>query len=269
MKTRIFGSLLLALIPFWASSQLREVKNEAFQRGEKLTYKAYYDAILTGEVVAGSCVFEIKEEDKKINNRSTYHIEAIGKTKGAFNWFFKVIDRYETYLDVFSLAPWLFIRRVDEGGYIINQDVTFNQHKNVAYFVDNKNSRSSSVPTPAFVQDLLSAIYYCRTFDVENMDANEEFKIKFLLDDTVYSTRVVFLGRETINTSVGKVKCIKIKPQVLTGNVFKDPYPVVLWVSDDKNKIPILAESEILVGKVKMELIDYKGLRNSFAARIK
>jgi hypothetical protein len=90
-----------------------------------------------------------------------------------------------------------------------------------------------------------------------------------MLDDTVYSTKVMFMGKETIKCALGKVRCIKIKPQVLTGTVFKDPYPVLLWVTDDKNRVPILAESEILVGKVKLELVSYSGLKNSFSALVK
>jgi hypothetical protein len=252
-----------------AQAQLREVKNEAFQRGELLTYKAYYDAILTGEVIAGSCTFQILDENKLINDRSTYHMQVIGKTKGAFNLFFKVIDRYESYIDEKALLPWLFIRRVNEGGYIINQDVTFNQNKKVAYFKDLKNGRTSTVTVPANVQDLVSAIYYCRSIDLSTYNINQDFSVKFLLDDTVFSTKVLFLGKETISTSIGKIRCIKIKPQVLTGTVFKDPYPVILWVSDDKNKIPVKAESEILVGKVKLELINYSGLKNPFTSMVK
>jgi hypothetical protein len=250
-------------------AQLREVKNEAFQRGELLTYKAYYDAILTGEVIAGSCTFQILDENKLINDRSTYHMQVIGKTKGAFNLFFKVIDRYESYIDEKALLPWLFIRRVNEGGYIINQDVTFNQNKKVAYFKDLKNGRTANVTVPANVQDLVSAIYYCRSIDLSTYNINQDFSVKFLLDDTVFSTKVLFLGKETVSTSIGKIRCIKIKPQVLTGSVFKDPYPVILWVSDDKNKIPVKAESEILVGKVKLELINYSGLKNPFTAMVK
>ncbi len=252
-----------------SSGQLREVKNEAFQRGEFLTYKAYYDALLTGQVVAGSCTFEITDENKIINDRSTYHMRVIGKTKGAFNFFFKVVDRYESYVDEKAIVPWLFIRRVDEGGYIIKQDVTFNQNKNVAYFKDLKNERSSTVTVPKYIHDIVSAIYYCRTIDLSTYDMNQDFAVKFLLDDTVFSTKVIFQGRETIKVGMGKIRCIKIKPQVLTGTVFKDPYPVTLWVSDDKNKVPVLAESEILVGKVKLELVSYSGLKNSFSAFVK
>lgn len=254
---------------FVALSQLRNLPNDAFQYGEYLKYKAYYDAVLTGEVVAGTASFEIKKDPKVINGRNTYQIEVIAKTKGAFNWFYKVSDRYETYMDVESLAPWLFIRRINEGGYIINQDVTFNQNKNIALFVDNKNQKQSTVQTPPYIQDILSAIYYCRSYDVTNMNNNDEFRVKFMLDDTIYSTKVVYLGKETIKTSFGKVRCLKLKPQVLTGNVFKDPYPVTLWVTDDRNKLPILAESAVIVGKVKLELISYAGLRSPFTSLVK
>ncbi len=269
MKTKVIFAVIIVFIATNAKAQLRVENNDAFQRGEILTYKAYYDAALTGEVIAGNAVFAINNENKKINDHSTLHIEVVGKTKGAFNWFFKVNDHYETYVDEETLAPWLFLRRVDEGGYIINQDVTFNQNKNVAYFVDNKNAKKTTVTTPPYVQDLLSAIYYCRTYDVTKLGNKDEFGVKFMLDDTIFSTKVVVLGKETINTCFGKIRCLKLKPQVLTGNVFKDPYPVTLWVTDDKNKVPILVESKILVGKVKLELIDYSGLKNPFLALVK
>jgi hypothetical protein len=35
-----------------------------------------------------------------------------------------------------------------------------------------------------------------------------------------------------------------------------------LWISDDRNHIPILARSEVIVGSVKMELVKFTGLRN-------
>jgi hypothetical protein len=263
-------SVLLIVVFCTASTtmfaQLRKVNNEAFQRGEKLTFSVYYDALLTGQVKAGTAVFEVKDENRLINDRPTYHITADGKTKGAFNWFFKVIDRYETYLDEQALVPWLFIRRVNEGGYIINQDITFNQGKKVAYFKDNKKDRSASIATPENIQDMVSAIYYARTFEYSNSSGDGEFPVNFMLDDTVYNTKFIYLGKETVNTSLGKIHCLKFKPQVLTGNVFSDPYPLIVYVSDDKNRVPVMAESQILVGKVRLELIDYAGLKNPFTS---
>lgn len=249
-------------------AQLRSVRNDAFQRGEKLTYSVYYQAALTGKVKAGTATLEVKNENKIINNRNTYHVVAYGKTRGAFNWFFKVIDRYETYIDEEAIAPWLFIRRVDEGGYIINQDITFNQSKKTAYFKDNKHSRTSTVVTPAYVQDIISAFYYARTYEFSGASSSTEFPVKFMLDDTVYSTKFIYMGKETVSTSLGDIRCLKFKPQVLTGSTFKDPYPMIIYVSDDKNRVPVLAESEVIVGTVKLELISYTGLKNDFTAML-
>lgn len=40
---------------------------------------------------------------------------------------------------------------------------------------------------------------------------------------------------------------------------------MTLWVTDDKNKIPVRAQAEILVGSVKMDITSYKGLANPLA----
>jgi len=249
------------------SQELRKINNEAFKRGEVLKYRAYYDAWLAN-IGAGEVVISIKNENKKIVKRNTMHIEAIGKSKGAFNWFFKVDDRYETYIDEEAIAPWLFIRRVYEDGYVANQDVTFNQFKNKVYFKDNKKKQTRTLDVPEYAHDIISAVYYARTLDFNNLNINDEFPIQFLFDDTVYTSKIVYLGKATVKVGLGKFKCLKFKPMVLTGNVFDDPYPMVLYVTDDKNHIPILAVSKILDGSVKLELIDYKGLANPLTSKI-
>jgi hypothetical protein len=43
---------------------------------------------------------------------------------------------------------------------------------------------------------------------------------------------------------------------------------MTVWVSDDKNKIPIYIETPISVGTIKVHLMSYKGLRNPEEAKI-
>ena len=35
---------------------------------------------------------------------------------------------------------------------------------------------------------------------------------------------------------------------------------MTLWVTDDKNHVPVLAKSAIIVGNLKAELMEYEGL---------
>ena len=265
--------ILVVLIGFSAvnvsSQTLRTVTNKAFKRGEALRYKAYYDAILTGKVVAGEADLEVKNENKVVANRNTYHIVGLGLTKGTFNFFYKVVDRYETYLDEEALIPWIFIRRVNEGGYKISQDVTFNQFKKTATTVNNKNNTTTNSIVPENIHDIISLFYYARTIDFNSAKIGQEFPLPFFIDDSIYTSKIIYQGKENITIGLGKYKAIKFKPSVATGNVFDDPYPMTMWVTDDENHVPLLAESEILVGKVKLELIKYSGLANKETSKIK
>lgn len=264
MKRLIFISVLLSVFMTDTFSQeLRKVENTAFQRGEKLKYRVYYDAILTGKVTAGEVTLEITKENKSMYGRNTMHIVGLGKTKGLFNLFFKVIDRYESYMDEEALIPWVFVRRVNEGGYIINQDVVFNHAKNLAV------SNSASIPVPDNIQDVISTFYYARTMDVSDFKLGESYSINFFIDDTVYNSHFIFMGLEDVKTSVGTIRCYKVKPKVAKGINFSEDYPMILYVSADKNRIPVLAESEIIVGSVKLELTKYSGLKNPFEAKLK
>ena len=264
-----FSFIVAAFIGFALQAQtLRTVNNTAFKRGESLRYKVYYDAILTGKVNAGEAELDVKNEDKLIDNRSTYHVVGLGLSKGAFNLFFKVVDRYESYIDEQSLIPWLSIRRVNEGGYKISQDVTFNQFKNIASALDNNSKETRNIKVTENMQDIISALYYARTLDISDAKIGQEFPIKFFLDDTTYTSKIIYEGKEYVTVGLGKFRCLKFKPMVAMGNIFKDPYPMTLWITDDKNHIPLLAESAIIVGKVKLELINYSGLANELTSKI-
>lgn len=269
MRRLLFlATLILLLSNGKTNAQLRSINNNAFQRGEFLKFRTYYDAVLTGEVNAGFATFEISNENKSIAGRNTLHVIGEGKTLGAFNLFFKVVDRYESYIDEQTMAPLLFIRRVNEGGHIIKQDLTFDQKNSVVYFEDIKKKRKSTVQTPQYIQDIISAFYYTRTFDFSKAQVGQKYDISFILDDSIYVTNIYYQGKDTITTSLGTFRCLKFKPKVLTGNVFKEAYPMTMWVTDDENKIPIFAKSGVLVGTVKLELINFKNLKNNIEAKL-
>jgi hypothetical protein len=238
------------------AQSLTPLKNTAFIRGERLRFKAYYDSFVTGKVTAGQASLEIKFEDKQIDGRSTFHIIGEGKSKGAFNLFFKVNDRFESYMDEEYLVPWLFIRNTHEGGYSVDDEIRFNQYS--GNYSSHKANKKMNVGT----YDILSAFFYCRTLDFSNLKIGERFPVNFVLDDSLYVSLIEFAGREEVQTDLGTFHCLKFKPMVAIGYVFSQPYPMDVWVTDDQNRIPILAKSAVVVGSVKLELIEYKGLAN-------
>lgn len=257
--TILFGLLMITQIQ---GQHVRTVKNESFSRGERLGFKVYYHSAVTGNVTAGYGTISVTDENRKFNNRDTYHIVATGKSSGVFNLFFKVDDRFESYVDEDGIFPWLFTRRTREGGYKKDDVVNF------YHFSGSAVSRKAITHIPINVQDIVSAFYFARTLNAATIKPGDVINLPFFLDDSVYFSKVKFFGRETIKTAIGRVRCLKLKPLLAKGKVFKEDYPMTLWISDDDNKIPIMAESAVIVGSVKMELINYSGLLNPFSSKV-
>lgn len=212
-----------------------------------------------GFINAGEAVIQVMDEKKIIGSRSMYHVVGLGYTNSTFDLFFKVRDRYESYIDEEAIVPWIFIRRANEGGYIINQDYIFSHYRNTV----DANGKKFDVPDG--VQDMLSAFYYARTLDFSNAKEGQIYEFPCFVDNEVWPLKIKYVGKETIKSDVGKVRCIKFRPVVQTGRIFKKEEDLTAYISDDKNRIPIRAEAKILVGSIKMDLTEYSGLVHPLA----
>lgn len=234
---------------------LRTLKHDAFRPGEKLTYVVHY-----GWVNAGEAIVELKEADRDIQGRKVWRAIGTGRSLGAFNTFFKVDDRYESYFDAKGVFPWVFQRRVSEGGYDFSQDYMYQQHKREVVTQEKK-----SYPVPGSVQDMLSAFYYARTIDYSNAKSGDVYTIDCFLDNELWPLRMKYVGKETIKLRTGKYRCLKFQPVVQEGRIFKSNEDLNVWITDDGNHIPVLAQAKVLVGSIKMELSAYEGLVHPIA----
>jgi hypothetical protein len=260
MKTQI---ILLAVGLLGLSFSTSEVKypkidNKAFGLGEKLRYRVSYGGIDAGEVT-----LEVKETTKKGNEgRPLYHAVGIGRTLGAFNAFYRVYDVYETYIDRESIMPWFFKRRVDEGGYKINQDYEFLHHRKL---VDNGQGKKFVIPVG--IQDMVSSFYYARTFDFSHMKVGDISEFKCFMDDEIFPLQIKYVGKETIKLRKGKIECMKFQPVVQTGRYFEKDDDVVFWITNDQNRIPVMVKAKIPVGYIKMHLVDWSGLKQDLVLK--
>lgn len=227
-------------------------QNNAFKAGEILTYRMHY-----GLLNAGAAVLEVKPDILEVNGRKVFHIVGTGYTTGTTDVFFKVRDRYETYMDKDALLPWLFVRRVEEGGCKFSQDYVFNHYtKKVDIGKDQKYD------VPVGVQDMVSAFYSARSLDLSNAKEGDVFSLTCFLDKEVWPLKIRFIGREVITTDIGKFKCLKFRPIVQKGRVFKKEEDLNVWISDDKNHIPMRVKADVLVGSIKMDITSVRNLAN-------
>ncbi|MFN5785652.1 MAG: DUF3108 domain-containing protein [Flavobacteriia bacterium] len=262
MKKLIYCTGLFAIFLTMTSSAVvtyPAVTNKAFQTGEKLRYRVTY-----GFMDAGEAIMEVKSTTKKGAGRELMHCVGTGRTLGGFNAFYRVVDKYESYLDKKGVFPWYFVRRVDEGGYKINQDYTFKHDK---YKVDNGKGKEFKVPLA--IQDMVSSFYYARTLNFKDMKKGKTFEFKCFMDDEIYNLKIKYVGDEVITIRKGKFNCHKFVPVVQTGRYFKSEEDVNFWVTNDDNKIPVMVKAKIPVGVVKMHLVEWSGLKSELKSKLK
>jgi hypothetical protein len=264
----ISGLNLFAQVP--PVTQECKIENKAFQVGEKLTYKF---AFKWGAIWLSAGEATLSLEQATYNNKPCIHVVGYGETYKSYDWFFKVRDKYESYIDPETILPYKFVRDVNEGGYTIYNNVTFKQSEGKVISTSNTSShptpRETTTNISSCIQDVLSAVYYARCLDFSKYKPNDTVPLTIFLDDSVYPLHIKYIGKEVLKAKSGTYRCIVFKPMTIKGSIFKGGEEMTIYVTDDENKIPVRIASPILIGEVLAELVGAEGLRNTSDAKLK
>ena len=253
---RIFFAILFLTFTLGANAQ---ESDSVFKPGEWLKFRMHY-----GWLNASYATLQVNHAT--IEGVPVYHVVGRGKTTGFASIFFKVDDTYESYFDKESGKPYKFIRKINEGGYKKDIEINFDHEKDKAVLNDKKNKKKFDFTLQDSIQDLISAFYFLRNhYEPEDLVKGEAIKLKLLYDDDgIFNFKLKYLGNEIIKTKYGKVECYKFRPLVQSGRVFKEQESLTLWVSKDKNRIPVRIKANLAVGSIKADLDGYNGLKHQF-----
>jgi len=250
----------------FAQSGNRTIKNDAFTFGEKLEYKV---GMISGPLkgLGGSGGISINKDPKQFTNsakekRNCYDILFWVNSEGVVDMLYSVNDKYRTLVDVAGIFPYEFQQRIREGSYKKDFKATFDQLNNTAIVENNKYKVEDNI------QDVLSALYYFRTFDLSNKKNGDMIELSNFYKDTTYKLPVKIIKREIIKVPAGKFKTILVQPIVSEGGLFKFDNTISIWITDDDKKIPIKVATSIIIGEVGAELKKYSGIKGKITAKI-
>ena len=239
-------------------------QESAFGDGEWFKFRMSYSGFLK----AGNATLTVK--DTKLDNKDVYHVVGKGWTTGMIKWFFKVRDRYESYFDKETIVPYKFVRNIDEGGYTKDIEIDFDQLNNKAYVNNKKHKKKSIIDTKPNIQDMVSTFYYLRNnMNTDSLKVGDEVRVDMFFDEENYGFKLRYLGEEILDTEFGDVETLKFRPYVMAGRVFKEEESLTLWVSKDKNKLPLRIKADLAVGSLRADLDAFKGLKHPFQIVVK
>jgi len=108
---------------------------------------------------------------------------------------------------------------------------------------------------------MVSVFFYIRNIDYSGLEDGDIIKIVTFFDDEIFPFDMRYRGIETIKTRMGTYNCIRLVPFVEPGRIFNKEDDMTIWLSNDRNKVPVRVKFDLKVGSIKCDLIEFSGLK--------
>lgn len=220
-----------------------------FQAGEELTFD------LTWAGIKGGTAKMAVSEKTIWAGFPVYHMVTTAESAPAVSVFYRVEDKVESFMDVNGLFPLYFKSRQQEGKYRGLKHIFFDPQAGKATFRKNQEPTEVFV-VPSGVQDSLSSFYYLRTLLLK---PDTPVVITMFDNKKTVQVDVRILGREKVNTLWGSVETLKVKPTLRTEGIFRRKGDILIWLTDDFQKLPVKMETKIPIGSIVATLVDIRG----------
>jgi hypothetical protein len=243
-------SLLISTFTSYGQFNQELVKEKPYKNGEKLVY-----SIKFGPIVGGIASISIKQVN--YSNMIVYHSIAQGKTIGIAEKLYSVKDVFESYFDVSTGLPFKLVRDVKEGNYKKREEAFFDRRSNTVY----SKRKDTTIQVPPDIMDMVSLIYFIRSVNYLTIKEGDVIKTITYFDDEIFPFEIRYKGREKVKTKFGSILCHRFDPVVEPGRMFESEDDMQIWMSDDKNVIPVKIRFDLVVGSLRMDLDEFANLK--------
>ena len=221
-------------------------------QGEQLKYGLYYSFVKVGTAY-------IKNRGLvDVNGRQAYVIQTSAFSASVIDSVFKVRDINLSWLDAKNFYSLGYSQSLREGRYQRDEWVLFDYDANTyrGEVVKKSGKRSFSGALTTRVLDMLTSLYFVRGQNLEN---GKDVVFDILNREEQYPLVVKVIGRETVKTPAGKFKCVIVEPQFRGEGIFVSKgKSLKVWLTDDERKLPVKMETEVFIGSVSAELLEYQ-----------
>ena len=245
----------------------------AYKAGERLDFTLSYHL---GAIHTDLADASVSLDSQIFNGQETFHVKVEGKTIKLYDFFFKIREDFQSWFTRDGLRPLKFTRDTYEGRYHATNDYIYNWSAAEPYIAADvyssskgKGRKQLELPLDPCTFDLPALFFYARNMDFDVVEPGRKYPMTFAIDDEVYHVYFILHGRETVNVKgLGKVKTIKFAAKLVAGEIFTGETDMMIWVSDDDNRVPVCFEAPIRVGAGAGRLKDWSGLKYPFTALI-
>ncbi|MFY9558183.1 MAG: DUF3108 domain-containing protein [Blastocatellia bacterium] len=238
-------------------SSPRVIQPLPFAIGETLLYEVSFSKLIFSGTIG-----ELKISVSKPSNSAKpdrVELEADAVSKGFFPSLFglKVRNHYSSLVNSRDLGVDTSTKLLEEGKVRREQRSVINREAGLVTYTDRDLANAKSEPrvkerpSPPWVQDLLSVIYFVRTQPLKEGDV---VPVPISDGGEVYNIDVVAGKREEIKTGLGKFQAILLNARVFNGRYVRRNGEMLVWVTDDARRIPLHARIKTSGSTVTVDL---------------
>ncbi|AJR03922.1 DUF3108 domain-containing protein [Siansivirga zeaxanthinifaciens] len=252
----------LSIIFIFLLSLKLSAQNTAVNSGEKLVYTASYN--MSG-ILNDLAQVTLETSTVKTSKATLLKLKCTAATYSKWDSFFKIRDLYETYVHPSTLTPFLHTRDINEGSYYKYMKYTFSHKTNTVKSLQKKKNNqveNKDVKINSGTKDIVSTIYSLRLIDFKNLSVGTSKNFTIIFDREEVKAKVTYLGKETINTAIGKKECFKLSVGSSKSNVLQGANNNLIWLTADQNKILVYGKFKIPVGNGELKIKSATGLKN-------
>jgi len=262
--------ILLAILSLAVSGPLTA---QLYHPGEALQYRVSYRAKMFPNTEVGAV--DVTTTETELDGQKYYVVKGVGRTLPTYRWFYNMEDVYTVWIDPATLRSERFESDIREGDYTFRSYFDYDWDNKVVKTRWRRRQNPYSekeMPLTPESMDAISLFFNMRTAKADDFSEGKPEMLRMVLQDTIRSIRYRFLGREVKKIrNMGKFNTLKFDCQLGTseGYSFTDGTVFTIWISDDKNKIPLYIESPVRVGSINGYISGYKNLKYPLTSRIK
>ena len=243
----------------------------AFQAGERMEFTMHYKwGIIDSDIGTATVALDTV----RLNGEKAFLCSAQGQTTRLYDLFFKVREDFKSWFTVDGLRPLKFTRDTFEGKYVAKNTYIYDWNAAEPHIIADVYSSSSGqrypeLPLTPCTYDLPALFFFARNIDLDNIEIGKRYPMTFAIDDDIFNVYFIFYGPETIKVKgLGTVKTIRFAAKLLAGEVFTGEEDMMIWISDDENRVPVYFEAPILVGTASGRMKSWSGLKYPFSALV-
>lgn len=221
---------------------------DPFRVGEKVTIEVSYFAVVAGDMTIETRGFA------EVNGRKSYRFAGTAHSTSVFAMFYAIDDWFETFVDYETLVPQSYSLHVKESKQLREVRTVFDWAMKKGKYLDKKINSEKKLEEkniewdiPAFSQNVFSAIYYLRTF---NLKVGKKIKFHVGHEGKNLMLTADVVRKDRISTAAGDFDCVVVKPSISLDGHFKPMGDVFVWLTDDDRKFVVRVESKIKIGTV-------------------